>query len=309
MRTAFIEKITEMARKDSNLYLLTGDLGFSVIEDFKKEFPNRFYNVGIAEQTMAGIAAGLSLSGKTVFTYSIASFATMRCYEQIRNDIAYHNLKIRIVGVSSGFSYSNSGFTHHSESDVGIMRCIPNMTIIAPGDPIEVEKAMDKSVDFKGPIYFRLGRKGEPYLHDENVDFSIGKGIVMKEGKDIALISSGNTLEVTKEIAEELEKQGISVRLISMHTIKPIDRLLVLDTLSRVKTILTIEEHNIIGGLGSAVAEIIAESDLKTNVHFKRIGIKDKFCEIAGDHDFIVNHCDMSKQKIIDEALADVKKW
>ena len=176
MRTAFINKITEMAQEDKSIYLLTGDLGFSVLEDFSKRFPDRFYNVGVAEQTLAGVAAGLALSGKTVFIYSIATFATMRGFEQIRNDIAYHNLKVRIVGVGSGFSYSAYGVTHHSLSDMAIMRCLPNMTIIAPGDPWEVEKAMEESKKINGPIYFRLGKKGEPKLHSENANFKIGKG-------------------------------------------------------------------------------------------------------------------------------------
>ncbi|MBU2562393.1 MAG: 1-deoxy-D-xylulose-5-phosphate synthase [Nanoarchaeota archaeon] len=308
MRTSFIKKVEEMAREDSNLYFLTGDLGFSVVENFQKEFPERFFNVGVAEQTLAGVAAGLALSGKTIFIYSIASFAVMRCFEQIRNDIAYHNLKVRIVGVGSGFSYSAYGVTHHSLSDVAIMRCLPNMTIIAPGDPIEVEKTMEKSKFWNGPIYFRLAKKGEPRLHPESINIEIGKGIVLKKGEDVALISSGNTLELTKEVSDFLEEKGISTQVISMHTIKPLDKDLILETISKIKNIFTIEEHNIIGGLGSAVAEVISESQLNKEIFFKRFGVEDKFCTIAGDHNYIRNSFNMSKEKISSFIISLLKK-
>jgi transketolase len=299
MRTAFIEKINKMAREDPTIYFLTGDLGFSVVEGFKEEFKERFFNVGIAEQTLAGVAAGLALSGKTVFTYSIASFAVMRCFEQIRNDIAYHNLKVRIIGVGSGLSYSSYGITHQALSDISLMRGLPNMTVVCPGDPIEVEKAMEESKNIPGPIYFRLAKKGEPRLHKEPLDFHIGKGIVMREGRDIALISTGNTLEMTKNISEALEKKGISARVISMHTVKPIDKELVLETISRIKNVFTIEEHNITGGLGSAVAEIIAEANLKKDVFFRRIGVQDKFCKVAGDQNYVRELFCMSEAEII----------
>ncbi|MFA7707820.1 MAG: transketolase C-terminal domain-containing protein [Candidatus Pacearchaeota archaeon] len=307
MRTAFIKKITEMARKDPDIYFLTGDLGFSVVEDFQKEFPDRFLNVGIAEQTLMGVAAGLALSGKTVFVYSIASFLTMRCFEQIRNDICYHNLKIRIIGVGSGFSYSAYGLTHHTESDISIMRSIPNMTVIAPGDPLEVELAMEESKKINGPIYFRLGKKGEPIIHKEDARLNIGKGIIMKEGSQVTLISSGNTLEMVKKISDRLESEGISNRLISMHTVKPIDKDLILDCLNKTSYIFSIEEHNIIGGLGSAVSEIIAESGLNKKIVFRRIGIKDKFCTIAGDQNYIRDFCDISEEKITSEIKNIIK--
>jgi len=306
MRTAFIKTLTTMARKDIRIYLLTGDLGFSVIENFRKEFPDRFFNVGIAEQTMIGVAAGLALSGKTVFTYSIASFITMRCFEQIRNDLCYHNLKVRIIGVGSGFSYSTSGITHHSLSDIAIMRSLPNMTIIVPGDPVEVERAMEKSDDIEGPIYFRLGKTGEPKLHSSISEFTIGKGLVMKEGDDIALITCGSMLEVTKSVAEVLEKKGLSVKVISMHTVKPIDENLILNTASKIKYLFTIEEHNIIGGLGSAVAEILSEAPSREKMVFKRIGVEDKFCIVAGNRNYIRDLFDISKEKIVSHILSIV---
>jgi transketolase len=307
VRNAFIKKITEMAREDSSIYLLTGDLGFSVVEEFKKEFPDRFLNVGVAEQAMIGIAAGLALSGKTVFVYSIATFATMRAYEQIRNDLCYHNLKVRIVGVGSGLSYSNYGLTHNSLSDIAIMRSIPNMTVVATGDPVEVEKVMEDSKDISGPIYIRLGKKGEPRLHPDNVNLKIGKGIILKDGKDIAIMTAGNMLETAKQVSEKLESLGISSRLISMHTIKPIDKELILDTANKIKYIFVIEEHHIIGGLGSAVSEVITESFLKEKVFVGHIGIDDIFPKTIGDQNYMRNLLGISSDKIMERIMNVIK--
>jgi len=307
MRTAFIEKISEMARKNEDIYFLTGDLGFSVIENFKKEFPQRFLNVGIAEQTMMGVAAGLALSGKTVFTYSIASFVTMRCFEQIRNDICYPNLKVRIIGIGSGFSYSTYGLTHNSLSDISLMRTLPNMTIIAPGDPTEVERAMEDSEKIEGPIYFRLGKKGEPRLYSEDINFEIGKGTVLRNGNKVALMSTGNMLETVCAVADDLEKAGISTKLISMHTVKPVDKELIMDTFNKVDYIFTIEEHHLLGGLGSAVAELISENLLNRKTVFKQMGVDDVFCREIGDQNYMRGLFGLSREQIFSEIMRTIK--
>jgi len=307
MRPIFIKTLIELAREDKNIYLLTADLGFSVVEDFQKEFPERYMNVGIAEQNLMGVAAGLALSGKKVFVYTIASFATFRCFEQIRNDISYHNLNVIIVGVGAGLSYPTFGLTHQTESDVALMRSIPNMTVICPGDPSEVKAAVMQSIELKGPAYIRIAKRGEPILHTKIDEFKIGRGIVIKDFGDVAIISSGHTLKLSKDVSEELEIHGIKSMLVSMHTIKPIDKELILDIIRNKKFIFTIEEHSIIGGLGSAVAEIIAESNLNKNIIFKRIGIDDKFCSISGDSEFIRDYFNMSKDKILNEIELTVK--
>jgi len=178
MRTAFIKTLTEIAEEDKDVFLLTGDLGFSVFEDFEKKFGERFINIGIDEQNMTGIAAGLALENKKVFTYSIIPFATMRCFEQIRNDICYQNLDVKIIGVGAGLSYGPAGMTHQAIEDISILRTLPNMTVICPGDPIETRKAVRQSMNLSGPCYIRLGKKGEPNLHDPNVNYQIGKGKV-----------------------------------------------------------------------------------------------------------------------------------
>ncbi|MBI5804124.1 hypothetical protein HY450_02680 [Candidatus Pacearchaeota archaeon] len=306
MRTSFIKNLEEMAEEDEKIYLLTGDLGFSVLENFQRKFPKRYYNIGVAEQAMSDIAAGLALSGRTVFTYSIASFATMRCFEQIRNDIAYHNLKVRIVGVGSGFSYSSYGLTHHSLSDISLMRSLPNMTVIAPGDPFEVDRAMKESKKINGPIYLRLGKKGEPILHKEDTEFAIGKGIIIREGQDATLISTGNMLESTLNVREKLLEKNISARVISMHTIKPIDKSLILESAEKTGDVYSVEEHNIIGGLGSAVAEVLSESNLQCRFH--RFGVRDRFCECAGDTDYVRGIFGISEKEILKKILSDKNK-
>jgi transketolase len=285
MRQAFVKAILEAAEKDKRIVLLTGDLGFSVLEEFQKRFPKRFFNVGVAEQNMIGVAAGLALSGKKVFVYSIIPFVTLRCLEQVRNDICYQNLNVKLVGVGEGFSYGVLGMTHFSLEDIGAMRNLINMTVICPGDPVETELAVKQSVNFPGPLYLRIGKSGEPIVHSKQPDFEIGKGIIVKEGRDIAIITTGNMLYNGKQAAEKLQESGVSVRLISMHTIKPIDKEIILRAAKETKAIFTIEEHNIIGGLGSAVAEILAESG--SNVLFKRIAVPDNLIKDIGSQNYL----------------------
>jgi len=285
MRQAFVKAILEAAKKDKRIVLLTGDLGFSVLEEFQKRFPKRFFNVGVAEQNMIGVAAGLALSGKKVFVYSIIPFVTLRCFEQVRNDICYQNLNVKLVGVGEGFSYGVLGMTHFSLEDIGAMRNLINMTVICPGDPVETELAVKQSVNFPGPLYLRLGKSGEPIVYSKQPDFEIGKGIIVKEGRDIAIIATGNMLYNGKQAAEKLQENGISVRLISMHTIKPIDKEIILRAAKETKAIFTVEEHNIIGGLGSAVAEILAESG--SNVLFKRIAVPDNLIKDIGSQNYL----------------------
>jgi transketolase len=285
MRQTFVKAILEVAKKDKRIVLLTGDLGFSVLEEFQKKFPKRFFNVGVAEQNMIGVAAGLALSGKKVFVYSIIPFVTLRCLEQVRNDICYQNLNVKLVGVGEGFSYGVLGMTHFSLEDIGAMRNLINMTVICPGDPVETELAVKQSVNFPGPLYLRIGKSGEPIVHSKQPDFEIGKGIIVKEGRDIAIIATGNMLYNGKQAAEKLQESGVSVRLISMHTIKPIDKEIILRAAKETKAIFTIEEHNIIGGLGSAVAEILAESG--SNVLFKRIAVPDNLIKDIGSQNYL----------------------
>ena len=303
MRTAFIDALCEIAEKDDRVWLLTGDLGFSVLERFYNRFPGRYVNVGVAEQNMTGIAAGLALSGKIAFTYSIANFPTLRCVEQIRNDVCYHNADVKIVAVGGGLVYGAQGVTHHGTEDLVIMRALPNMTVVAPGDPVEATLATQAIVEHPGPCYLRLGRAGEPIVYQTPPDFQIGKAITVREGSDITMIATGGMLYNTVQAAEQLAQQGIQARVLSMHTLKPLDTRAVLTVARETGVIMTIEEHNVIGGLGSAVAEVLAER-FSGNLTFKRLGVPDTFCSQVGNQEYLRGIYSLSVDGIVKTARA-----
>ena len=286
MRTAFIKTLMELARNNERVFLLVGDLGYSVVDPFKEEFANRFVNVGVAEQNMTGIATGLAISGNIVFTYSIANFPILRCLEQIRNDVCYHKANVKIVAVGGGLAYGTLGITHQATEDISIMRALPNMTIIAPGDPIETALATRMIVEWPGPCYLRLGKDGEPIIHKIPPNFQIGKAITMRKGTDITLISTGGILYNTMQAAKQLEQKGVEARVLSMHTLKPLDIESVLAAARETSAIITVEEHSIIGGLGSAVAEVLAESG-NLHITFKRVGIPGSFCSRIGSQEYL----------------------
>lgn len=299
MRTAFINKLTEMAAKNNDIYLLTGDLGFSVFEKFSQKFPERFYNVGIAESSMISMAAGLALNDKKVYVYSIIPFVTMRCFEQIRVDLCYQNLNVILVGVGGGLSYGPSGATHHAIEDISIMRSLPNMKVICPGDPFETENAVEQAANLNGPCFIRLNKNREPRLYDEDItEFKIGKAIKIYSGNQISIITTGNMLEQSINIAKKLKSYNLSVSLYSMHTIKPIDKEAILECMKNSKYIFTLEEHNLIGGLGSAVAEIIAEN-VDRKIYFKSFGIPDVYADCAGSRDFLRKKYEIDEESIL----------
>ena len=286
MRGAFFRALMQVAEQDPNVHLLVGDIGFGVVEPFAERFPDRFLNVGVAEQNMTGIAAGMALSGKTVFTYSIANFPTLRCLEQVRNDVCYHKANVKIVAVGGGFAYGALGMTHHAIEDLAILRALPEMTVIAPADPLETERATCAIASQPGPCYLRLGRAGEPSIHSGPIDFEIGKAIRVREGDDITLISTGGLLATALEVAESIARQGFQARVLSMHTLKPLDVEAVLVAARDTRTIVTLEEHSLIGGLGSAVSEVLAESS-DVRVAFKRIGAPSAFARLVGGQEFL----------------------
>lgn len=285
MRTTFINKLTEFARNDKDVYLITSDTGLGVFEEFKKEFPERYINVGIAEAAMIGMAAGLVLSGKKVFCYAISTFITMRCFEQVRVDLCYQNLPVKLIGVGGGLTYGAAGSTHHTIEDIAVMSSLPNMKVICPGDPFEVEKAMYDMMQFDSPCYLRIGKSGEKLINDTSTEFKTGKGTVINQGSDIAIISTGNMLEVAVEAAQKLQDKGINPEVISMHTIKPVDRELIINTAKKCKNIVSIEEHNIIGGLGSTLSSVITDEEL--DVKLLKFGIPDAFVTCVGDQDYL----------------------
>lgn len=297
MRIAFVNTLFKLAKKEKDIILLTGDLGFSVFEKYIEKLPKQYLNMGIAEQNMAGAAAGMAMEGRIPLIYSIVPFSTMRTFEQIRNDICYQNLNVKIVGVGAGFSYGPYGHTHHGLEDIGILRTLPNMTIFTPGDPVEVELATEAMLRHVGPVYLRLGKAGEPILHKKKPKFTIGKGFILEEGDDITIIATSTLLYRAHEVVQQLNKRNISVRFISMPTIKPLDEKLILESAKKTKVLFTIEEHSIIGGLGSAVSEVIAESGL--TVKFRRIGVPDRFTKVIGMQEYMRDANGLSTEQIV----------
>jgi transketolase len=304
MRQAFINTLTELSRKNEKIFLLTGDLGFSVFEKYKEEFPQRFFDVGVAEQNMIGIATGLSLSGKIVFVYSIIPFLTMRCFEHIRNDISYQNVNVKLVGVGGGFAYGSAGFSHHAIEDVGIMRMLPNMTVVCPADPLETELTIRSAVKHNGPVYIRIGKTKETILSGKK-DFKLGRGRLIKEGRDITIITTGDILGNVIKAEKKLSECGINARIINMHTVKPIDEEIILKSARETKAIFTVEEHSTIGGLGSAVAEILSGIS-HSSILFRKIAVPDRFVKEIGDQEYLREKNNLSVNgifKTIIEAL------
>jgi transketolase len=292
MRNTFVDALVRRAASDERIFLVTPDMGFSVLERFRDRFPDRFLNVGIAEQNAIGVASGLALSGHLVYVYSIVPFVTMRCYEQVRNDVAYMRTQVRLIGIGGGLTYGPAGPTHHSIEDIAIMRALPNMTVCCPGDPVETRGIIERSFEFDGPMYVRLGKSGERNLHVSDARIEIGKAVTMSQGGDAALITTGNTLEMGCETCARLRREGIGVLHLSMPTVKPIDEQAIQNILASGMPLFTLEEHNVIGGLGSAVAEIVAESE--GSVPFHRIGVPDIFVSWVGGQEFLREKCGMN---------------
>jgi len=282
MRNAFAATITECAAADPRVVLLSGDIGNRLFDAFKKKFPDRFYNCGVAEANMTSMAAGMAMCGLRPFTYTITPFATTRVMEQIRVDVCYHNVPVVIVGTGSGLSYASLGPTHHSCEDVALLRALPNMTVLCPADPAEVRRAVPAVLELPGPVYLRLGKKGEPAVHREEPRFVIGKGIVLSEGNSVCLLGMGNMVATSLEAATLLEAGGLSAMVVSMHTVKPLDEELLGDVFQRFPVVAVVEEHSRIGGLSGAIAEWLAARDARPLGRLLALGTPDTFLDESG---------------------------
>lgn len=304
MRDTFVRTLTELAAKDQSIELVTGDLGFGVLNPFWEKLPNQFTNAGIAEQNMTGLAAGMALCGKIVFTYSIGNFPTLRCLEQIRNDCAYHHANVKIVCVGGGFVYGSLGMSHQATEDIAILRALPAVTVVCPGDLVEAEAATRAIAQTQGTCYLRLGRGGEKKIHDRVDDFQIGKAIrigARLEHPDVVILSTGAILDAATEACETLRAQGVFVEQYSFPTVKPIDRDTILDCASRSKNMVSIEEHNLIGGFGGAVAEVM--SKIPETARLVRIGLNDLYCETVGNQSYLREQYGLSAQRIVSRVL------
>lgn len=300
MRKAFNEELLAAAHGDSRIHMVIADIGYGEIEPFANAFPSRYVNCGVAEQNMTGVACGVAMEGNIAITYSIANFPTLRCLEQIRNDICYHNANVKIVIIGGGMAYGPLGISHHSTEDLAIMRALPNMKVIAPCDILEARSAVYAMLAYDGPVYYRCGYKGEKNIHPAPVNFEIGKAIKICDGSDATIIFTGTIGYNCKLASEALAREGIKVSLVSMHTIKPIDRSAVIEAAIKTGGILTVEEHNICGGLGGAIAEVLMDCG-KGSVKFKRIALPDVNVSKIGSQDWLRDQFGMG---VVDIALA-----
>ena len=306
MRDTFIRILTKLTTINENIILLTGDLGFGVLDDFSRRFPKNYLNVGVAEQNMTGIAAGLALEGRIVFTYSIANFPTLRCLEQIRNDICYHDLNVNIISIGGGFSYGQLGMSHHATEDLSIMRSLPNLLTIAPTGLWETKEATKAIINNQSASYLRLDKSAGDDLpnDDENSKYTIGKARLLRKGKDCTIIVAGGILEEVIEAVNFLEKKNISASIISMHTINPIDKDSIMRAYDQTNAIITVEEHALNGGLGSAVAECLFDAQLNnSNRKFLRIALENKFSSIVGDQKYLRKIYKMDSKSIYERIL------
>lgn len=295
MRTNFINQLIEEARRNEKIFLLVGDLGYHVIEPFAEEFPDRFLNVGIAEQNMAGIAAGLAMTGYNVYFYSIGNFPTIRCLEQIRNDIAYHQANVKVVSVGAGYAYGSLGATHQATEEIGALRVLPNMVVATPGDPLEARAVTKISASYDGPMYIRLGKAGEKTVHSEDsIDLKIGDicSVITREGNQTAVFACGNILDAA---LHQINEENLNYDLYSVPFVKPINKEQLINI---VKThpagLITIEEHQKSCGMGSAIVEILNDLYYEGNIEVypkvKRIAIPDEFADVVGTQVFLREH-------------------
>jgi transketolase len=276
--------LTALAGEDPRVVMLSGDIGNRLFDDYKKKHPQRFFNCGVAEANMVGLAAGLALSGLRPVAYTITPFITARVFEQIKVDVCYHHVPVVLVGVGAGLSYASLGATHHSCEDIGLMRLLPGMTILCPGDSWEVKLALRAALKQDGPVYIRIGKKGEPVVHAQAPAFQIGKGIIVRPGRDACLLSTGNLLPVAMGAAQEMEKLGVSCQVVSLHTVKPLDEALLAEAFGRYPVVATLEEHSRVGGLGGGVAEWLSDRPPQKG-RLLRLGIGDTFLHEACDQE------------------------
>lgn len=303
MRDTFVRALMDIARQDQRVMLLTADLGFGVLTPFAETFPNQFLNVGVAEQNMTGVATGLALEGKIVFTYSIGNFPTLRCLEQIRNDVCYHDASVKIVCIGGGFCYGPLGISHHATEDLAMMRALPQMKVMAPGDLAETGLITRIAYETPGPCYLRLGRGGEAKIHQDALNFFLGQGIPLVSKGDVALLSTGGILANAVKARESLAGLGISASLHSLPFLQPLDHGLIRDLAQSSRLMVTIEEHSITGGLGGAVAEVLAELP-GPKPPLVRLGLRQGFSSEVGDQEHLREIYGLSPDAIVQRVKA-----
>jgi len=297
MRTLFNKVLVDIAKDDPRIWMILADIGYGEIEPFRDAFPERWYNCGVAEQNMTGVACGVAMEGNIAITYSIANFPTLRCLEQIRNDVCYHNANVKIVIIGGGLAYGPLGVSHQATEDIAIMRALPNMVVFCPCDFAEAEAGVHAMIAHDGPVYYRCGYKKEPTIHQEPIEIEFGKAIQVHDGSDATIFFTGTIGNQVLPAVEELAADGLSCRVVSLHTVKPIDREAIVKAATETGAIVTVEEHQLEAGLGSAVAEALCDAGVAPR-KFLRIGLPDVYVSKVGTHECLLNEYGLSAPKI-----------
>ena len=298
MRSVFNKVLLDIAKKDKRIYMVLADIGYGEIEPFRDTFPERFFNCGVAEQNMTGVACGIAMEGNIAVTYSIANFPTLRCLEQIRNDVCYHNANVKIIIIGGGLAYGPLGISHQATEDIAILRALPNMVVFCPCDFAEAEAGVHAMIKYNGPFYYRCGYKREPAVHKGKINFKLGRAIQVCDGSDATVIFTGTIGNQVMPAVEKLAGEGIKCRVLSMHTVKPIDRKAIVKAARETGAIITVEEHQINGGLGSAVAEVLCDEGILPK-RFKRFALPDEYVCKVGTHEWLLDKFGLSTRKLI----------
>lgn len=296
MRDAFVKVLTEEAATNTDIMLLVGDLGFGVVAAFGDTYPRQFLNCGVAEQSMVGIAAGMAASGRRPFVYSISNFPTLRPLEQIRNDVCYHGLGVTLVSVGAGLAYGSLGYTHHAVEDMSVLRSLPGMRVFSPADAWECRAAVREILAYPSPAYLRLGKNKEPLMHEAEVDLSTGAPLLIRPGRDVTVLVAGPIITQALAVAEQLDQQGISVRVLTCPVIKPLNAAAIKEAASGTCGIVTLEEHTVLGGFGSAVLEGFALNGWRTPI--MPLGLDDAATHIVGDQEWLRERAGLSTDHV-----------
>lgn len=300
MRKALIKALMDVAQKDPDVFLLTGDLGYGALDEYIEKFPKQFINAGIAEQNMTSLAVGMAMDGRKVFTYSIGNFNSLRCLEQIRNDIAYHNANVTVISIGEGFAYGPAGFTHHLTEDISSLRAIPNLRIFSPSDPFEAEEVLKMAYQSSGPSYIRLGKGGENTVNQNGKNIVYGKLNCIEKGKYLCFVTMGSIVSEVMKCKKRLEEEGKKASVYTLPMIKPLDIDSLVEQLHDYRYIVSVEEHTIVGGLGSLIAEILSDRAMKDCSLF-RIGIQDRFVTDVGDRTYLRKSAKIDERSIYEE--------
>jgi transketolase len=303
MRNAFADELTKLGNEDARVVMLSGDIGNRLFDKFKDKHPDRFFNCGVAEANMMGVAAGMAMNGLRPVAYTITPFVTTRCLEQIRTDVCYHEAPVTIVSVGGGLAYSGLGPTHHACEDISFLRALPNMVVICPGDAHEVRAALRAAMQQDRPVYIRMGKKGEPVVHAGPIsDFAIGEALTIQDGSDVCLLSTGNMLPEAVEVGHRLKEHGISAQVVSFHTVKPLDDDCLRNAFAKFRLVATLEEHSLIGGFGAAVSEWLADTETQV-AKFLRFGTPDAFFKKSGEQDYAREVLGLAAHQIAEKIL------